>query len=39
LQGTLNNSADKDQGWTLEAAIPWANFEELSRRPPAAGAV
>jgi hypothetical protein len=39
LQGTLNNSADTDQGWTLEAAIPWANFEELSRRPPVAGAV
>jgi hypothetical protein len=39
LQGTLNNSADVDLGWTLEAAIPWANFEELSRRPPVAGAV
>ncbi len=39
LQGTLNDRTDTDQGWTLEAAIPWANFEELSRRPPVAGAV
>lgn len=39
LRGTLNDSTDKDQGWTLEAAIPWANFEELSRRPPVAGAI
>jgi hypothetical protein len=39
LRGTLDNRADTDQGWSLEAAIPWANFEELSRRPPVAGAV
>jgi hypothetical protein len=39
IRGTLNVPGDTDQGWTLEAAIPWANFEELSRRPPVAGAV
>jgi hypothetical protein len=39
ILGTLNNRADVDSRWSLEAAIPWANFEELSRRPPAPGAV
>ena len=39
LRGTLNNRTDTDKGWSLEAAIPWANFEELSRRPPAAGTI
>lgn len=38
LRGTLNTSGDTDNGWSLEAAIPWANFEDLSRRP-APGAV
>jgi hypothetical protein len=39
VRGTLNARQDTDEGWTLELAIPWANFEELSRRPPVAGAV
>jgi len=39
LRGTMNNQTDTDNGWSLEAAIPWANFEELSRRPPVAGTV
>jgi hypothetical protein len=39
LRGTLNARQDTDEGWTLELAIPWANFEELSRRPPVVGAV
>src|SRR4051812_10652562 len=39
VRGTLNDSKDVDNGWSLEVAIPWPNFEELSRRPPAAGAV
>jgi hypothetical protein len=39
LRGTMNQRTDTDSGWSLEAAIPWANFEELSRRPPAIGAV
>ena len=39
ITGTLNDRTDTDRGWTLEVAIPWANFEELSRRPPTVGAV
>lgn len=39
IRGTLNDRADTDTSWTLEVSIPWANFEELSRRPPAAGTV
>jgi hypothetical protein len=39
LRGSLNVRTDTDSGWSLEAMIPWPNFEELSRRPPAAGAV
>jgi len=30
LKGTLNNPTDKDQGWTLEIAIPW---KSLNRGP------
>ena len=37
LRGSLNDRTDTDKGWSLEAMIPWPNFEELSRRPPAAG--
>ena len=33
IRGTLNTRGDEDQGWSLEVAIPWANFEELSQRP------
>ncbi|HYW41279.1 MAG TPA: carbohydrate-binding family 9-like protein [Bryobacteraceae bacterium] len=33
IRGTLNARGDEDQGWSLEVAIPWANFEELARRP------
>ena len=29
VRGTLNMTSDKDQGWSLEVAIPWKNFEEL----------
>jgi hypothetical protein len=39
LRGSLDNRSDTDTGWTLEAMIPWPNFEELSRRPPVAGTV
>ena len=39
LRGTLNERSDTDNGWSLEAKIPWANFETLSPRPPAAGTV
>ena len=33
IRGTLNARGDEDQGWSLEVAIPWANFEELAKRP------
>ena len=39
LRGSLNVRTDTDSGWSLEAMIPWGNFEELSRRPPVAGTV
>lgn len=40
IQGTLNASGDKDQGWTLELSIPWHNFEELGTgKAPEPGAV
>jgi Carbohydrate family 9 binding domain-like len=40
LRGTLNVTGDKDEGWSLEVAIPWKNFEELATKlPPPAGAV
>jgi hypothetical protein len=26
VQGTLNNSNDKDHGWTIEIAYPWSAF-------------
>ena len=29
IQGTLNDSSDKDQGWTVELAIPWKSLEPL----------
>jgi len=38
IRGTMNIRTDTDNGWSLEASIPWANFEELSRRP-AVGAI
>ena len=33
VDGTLNMRGDRDKGWSLEVAIPWANFEALSKRP------
>ena len=35
LRGTLNARGDKDEGWSLEVAIPWVNFEEFAKRPTA----
>jgi hypothetical protein len=26
VQGTLNNSSDKDRGWTVEIAFPWSAY-------------
>lgn len=32
LRGTLNQRNDRDNGWTLEVAIPFKNFSKLSRQ-------
>ncbi|MGH6610438.1 MAG: carbohydrate-binding family 9-like protein, partial [Burkholderiaceae bacterium] len=34
LRGTLNQSDDQDQGWSLELAIPWASLNKLAQRLP-----
>ncbi len=34
LRGTLNQSDDKDQGWSLELAIPWQSLSKLAERMP-----
>jgi hypothetical protein len=40
IRGTLNQTGDKDEGWSLEVAIPWKNFGELTKKvPPALGDV
>ena len=33
LDGTLNDPADMDRGWTVELAFPWPALAELARRP------
>jgi hypothetical protein len=30
VQGTLNDPTDRDQGWTVEIALPWSALEELA---------
>ena len=39
VQGTLNNAADTDNGWTVEIAIPWISLTDLARHagPPVEG--
>ncbi len=39
VNGTLNNSADTDTGWTVEIAFPWKVLAEFARRktPPEEG--
>jgi hypothetical protein len=34
LRGTLNAAGDKDEGWSLEVAIPFENFIDLNRDMP-----
>ncbi len=34
LRGTLNHSADQDQGWSLELAIPWQSLQKLAPTAP-----
>ena len=39
LRGTLNKRGDRDEGWTLEVALPFSNLSELQRGvPPKPGA-
>jgi hypothetical protein len=33
LDGTLNDPADTDRGWSVELAFPWRVLGELARRP------
>jgi hypothetical protein len=33
IRGSLNHSADRDQGWTLEIAFPWQALGEFARCP------
>lgn len=38
VNGTIDNPADKDEGYTVEAAIPWTAFEKGAKnRPPKPG--
>lgn len=39
LDGTLNSPRDRDRGWTVELAIPWAAFADSGRNvvPPRTG--
>lgn len=41
IDGTLNNPADRDKGWTVEMAIPWKVLGEYAHQsaPPADGDV
>lgn len=32
VDGTLNDDSDKDRGWVLEVAIPFANFAQVTGR-------
>jgi predicted esterase len=33
VNGTINNSADTDQGWTVEIAFPWKVLAQHARHP------
>jgi ketosteroid isomerase-like protein len=33
VNGTLSNPSDRDTGWTVEIAIPWAALREFAGRP------
>ncbi len=37
LHGTLDDDADQDRGYTVEAKIPWSSFAKAKRAPPRAG--
>ncbi len=31
VDGTLNDSSDRDRGWTVELAIPWQSLQILAQ--------
>lgn len=33
VDGTLNDGADTDRGWSVELALPWTTLAEFARRP------
>lgn len=37
VKGTLDDEGDQDQGYTVEAQIPWASFTKAQTSPPAPG--
>ena len=37
IRGTLNQSGDRDDGYTVEAQIPWASFTKAKSAPPGSG--
>ena len=37
VNGTLDNDSDVDQGYTVEAKIPWASFTKAQHAPPVPG--
>lgn len=37
VKGTIDKPADKDEGFSVEAAIPWASFTKAKQHPPKAG--
>lgn len=37
LRGTIDDNNDKDEGYTVEARIPWKSFGKAKASPPASG--
>jgi hypothetical protein len=39
VQGTINNPSDRDQGWSVELAMPWSSLKECAQQgaPPSPG--
>jgi len=37
LRGTIDDDADQDEGYTVEARIPWKSFSKAKKSPPAPG--
>jgi hypothetical protein len=34
IRGSMDDAGDKDEGYTVEAAIPWAAFSKVPKHPP-----